>query len=466
MTRKKSIAAILAAGALACTLNFYAPMTAEAEQAVTGTNISSLTTTLLSNIKSTNVGGWFVGLRTSAVSIGSINTPTESLQTADPVETAEAVLQEAPAEEEQAETQAAPEEIQEPEIEEPLLPPVPQIAPELMNKAITTVESYQNIRENPTEDAAVIGRLFADGAGEVLGTQGGWVQIASGDVVGWVLGDYVLMGDEAQEYAENHITEIATISESGVRIRKEASAEAEKLETVDEGTVYTIIGRAGAITDENGVSWTKIRFEDQEAYVCTDFVESEFKLTEAKSMEQIEKEEAERIAAEKAAAEKAAAEKKAAEEKAAAEKKAAEEKAAAEKRAAEKAAAEKAAAEKKAAEKAAAEKAKETPSEENGWVCLGKFKITAYCGGACCNGKWAGTTSSGARPSEGRTIAVAPWVIPYGSKVKIDGLGSTYVAEDTGGFAKRNDHQIDLFVANHAAANSWGVTYRTVWVKK
>lgn len=95
---------------------------------------------------------------------------------------------------------------------------------------------------------------------------------------------------------------------------------------------------------------------------------------------------------------------------------------------------------------------------------LGTFKITAYCGGSCCNGGWAEQTSTGVAPQEGRTIAVAPWVIPYGSKVKIEGLDETYVAEDTGGFANRNDHQIDLFMEDHSRTGAWGVQHRRVWI--
>lgn len=110
------------------------------------------------------------------------------------------------------------------------------------------------------------------------------------------------------------------------------------------------------------------------------------------------------------------------------------------------------------------EPAEETSDEgTDGMVYLGNFKITSYCGGSCCNGKWAGTTSTGVAPSEGRTIAVAPSVIPYGSTVYIDGVGYR-VAEDTGGFANRNSYQIDLYMDSHSTANNWGVQYRDVWI--
>lgn len=36
---------------------------------------------------------------------------------------------------------------------------------------------------------------------------------------------------------------------------------------------------------------------------------------------------------------------------------------------------------------------------------MSTFEVTAYCGGRCCNGKWAGQTASGKTPCEGRTCA-------------------------------------------------------------
>lgn len=51
-------------------------------------------------------------------------------------------------------------------------------------------------------------------------------------------------------------------------------------------------------------------------------------------------------------------------------------------------------------------------------VFLGEFTLTAYCPGRCCCGKWAsGYTATGTWATEGRTIAVDPKVIPYGSRV-------------------------------------------------
>ena len=79
--------------------------------------------------------------------------------------------------------------------------------------------------------------------------------------------------------------------------------------------------------------------------------------------------------------------------------------------------------------------------------------ITAYCPCKKCCGKWAnGITSTGVKAQAGRTVAVDPRKIPYGTKVIID--GHTYIAEDCGGAIKGN--RIDIFFNTHSEALQWG----------
>lgn len=85
---------------------------------------------------------------------------------------------------------------------------------------------------------------------------------------------------------------------------------------------------------------------------------------------------------------------------------------------------------------------------------------TAYCGENyphICNDGDATKTATGVRPKAGRTIAVDPRVIPYGSKVIIN--GNTYIAEDCGGAIKGNK-RVDIFFDTHQEALQWGI--RTV----
>ena len=80
--------------------------------------------------------------------------------------------------------------------------------------------------------------------------------------------------------------------------------------------------------------------------------------------------------------------------------------------------------------------------------------ITAYCGCEKCCGKTDRITATGTHAIEGVTIAVDPAVIPYGSLVDIEGIG-TFVAEDCGGAIKGN--KIDIYFERHEDALKFGI---------
>lgn len=97
---------------------------------------------------------------------------------------------------------------------------------------------------------------------------------------------------------------------------------------------------------------------------------------------------------------------------------------------------------------------------------LGEFKLTAYCPCMKCCGKTDGITATGTTAAEGRTIAVDPRVIPYGSAVTLyfaDGTSHTYTAEDCGGAIKGN--RLDIYFDDHQAALQFGVQSAMVYVE-
>lgn len=100
-------------------------------------------------------------------------------------------------------------------------------------------------------------------------------------------------------------------------------------------------------------------------------------------------------------------------------------------------------------------------------VFLGEFTLTAYCPRRCCCGKWAsGYTATGTLATEGRTIAVDPKVIPYGTHVLLiwpDGTQHSYISEDCGGGV--NGNHIDGFFNDHQAARVFGVQSAMVYLE-
>lgn len=91
---------------------------------------------------------------------------------------------------------------------------------------------------------------------------------------------------------------------------------------------------------------------------------------------------------------------------------------------------------------------------------VGEFKITAYHGSQV-RGRKQPVTASGKIAAAGRTIAVDPRVIPMGTVVEIEGVG-TRIAEDTGGDIKGK--RIDLYMPSIKSAKQFGVKRRDVFI--
>lgn len=96
-------------------------------------------------------------------------------------------------------------------------------------------------------------------------------------------------------------------------------------------------------------------------------------------------------------------------------------------------------------------------------VYMGNFKLTHYCAEEyehIC-GTGTGLTATGTEVTVGRTVAVDPSIIPYGTQIYIEGYG-WFVAEDCGGAVKNK--QIDIAVETHADALFMGVKHGGVWI--
>ena len=95
-------------------------------------------------------------------------------------------------------------------------------------------------------------------------------------------------------------------------------------------------------------------------------------------------------------------------------------------------------------------------------LSMGECKITYYCSCEECSGKWGTQTSTGNHCEEGRTCAVDPDVIAYGTRVKVG--NNVYVAEDCGSRVKGD--AIDIYVDDHETTEKLGVQFKKVWLVK
>ena len=96
-------------------------------------------------------------------------------------------------------------------------------------------------------------------------------------------------------------------------------------------------------------------------------------------------------------------------------------------------------------------------------VKLGDFIATAYC--------VTGQTSTGTQTTVGRTLAVNPYVIPYGTEVWLyleDGtFAGDFIAEDTGSNMLANPNVIDIYMGQDSYNDGilWGAQNVEVYIR-
>lgn len=73
-------------------------------------------------------------------------------------------------------------------------------------------------------------------------------------------------------------------------------------------------------------------------------------------------------------------------------------------------------------------------------------------------------TSTGTKPIEGRTIAVDPTIIPYGTKVYIPYFNRTFIAEDCGSAIKGN--RMDIFMNDYNQCMEFGYRSLDIYIIK
>lgn len=148
------------------------------------------------------------------------------------------------------------------------------------NIVIAKVVKYLNIRQKPSEDAEVVGKLYKGAVGMVLKeVEDGWTKIESGTVTGWVNNDYIVRGKKAQSYANKVCKKKARVITDTLRVREKPNTDS---------TIVTLIGanEEMQIIKEKG-DWLAVKIdEDLKGYVSKEYVKIEFDFDYATSLEE------------------------------------------------------------------------------------------------------------------------------------------------------------------------------------
>lgn len=157
-------------------------------------------------------------------------------------------------------------------------------------------DSYINIRSIASTDGEVVGKLYSNSAVTVLGTEGEWYQIHSGNCEGYIKSEYIITGDE--ELAKSISTRTAIVNTDNLNIRSEMNTESSVLGQVSTDERLIVL--------EELDGWVKVSTDDGEGYVSADYVtlKNMYKVAESREEEEarLKKEEEARKAAAAAAA--------------------------------------------------------------------------------------------------------------------------------------------------------------------
>lgn len=177
-------------------------------------------------------------------------------------------------------------------------------------RVYANVSNYVNVRQKASTSSKVVGKLYGDCVATVIEEEGNWVYVNSGNVTGYVVKDFLLLGDAAEAAIAKKYTPKIQVTANVLNVRSGAGTGYSVLDTFAKGKEADLL--------EQGKEWMKIRYTaggtKKTGYVYAKYV----KVTGEPKYGETLAEESARIAAEKKAKEEAAA-KAEAERKAAAE---------------------------------------------------------------------------------------------------------------------------------------------------
>ena len=136
--------------------------------------------------------------------------------------------------------------------------------------AISKVEDYVNIRTDATTDSEVVGKIYDQCGAAILDAvqadDGVWYYVRSGSVEGYIRSDFVVTGEEAQDYARQNGNLFMNITEDGIFVREEANTDCGVVDLLAAGDSLTVIGE----TED----FVQVLLEDDSTgYISKDYVD-------------------------------------------------------------------------------------------------------------------------------------------------------------------------------------------------
>lgn len=153
---------------------------------------------------------------------------------------------------------------------------------EYANFAIADVDNYVNVRNQPSTDGEIVGKIFDGAVAQVLNKAGEndeWFQITSGNVEGYIKAEFFIYGDAAAAVMDQYVTKYVEVRADRLNVRKEPTTDSARIGYTDNGEKVKLIEDCG--------DWMKIQYtEGKEGYVSAEYVLILEEYTYAKTLEE------------------------------------------------------------------------------------------------------------------------------------------------------------------------------------
>lgn len=147
------------------------------------------------------------------------------------------------------------------------------------NLGVADVDGNLNVREAATTDAKLVGKMPNNAGCEILGVEGDWTKIKSGEVEGYVKSEYLLSGDAALVRAEQIKQTIAKVTTTTLYVREQPNTECTIITSMPMGEELEVI----EVLD----GWVKVNIDSDEGYVSADYVDISTELPKAMTMTEV-----------------------------------------------------------------------------------------------------------------------------------------------------------------------------------
>ncbi len=136
------------------------------------------------------------------------------------------------------------------------------------SRGFARCNEYLNVRASADTEGEVVGKIYNNGSMDILGVdENGWYHVRSGNVEGYVAGQFVATGSEAQAIAATAGYTTAQVGVEALNVRASAST--------DSDIVTTVTGTSEIEVVEDQGDWVKVVLDGGVyGYVSHDYVDT------------------------------------------------------------------------------------------------------------------------------------------------------------------------------------------------